>query len=386
MFAELFLWHDPGHVQDISKGLEPVQHFEHVDTKRRLNNIVHVSGLHDKMLPIKPRPATVEELCRVHTKEYVEFVQVTSKDKSKVAHKIGDEVSFSPGGYEIAALAAGGSIAITDAAIDGLITNGYALTRPPGHHATASEGMGFCVFNNIAVAAAHALETRGLERIAIVDYDVHHGNGTQSIFYENDRVLFISLHQDSNYPLHSGPISDTGAGRGLGTTINIPLPPGSGSGAYRATFDRVVVPALEAFRPQLIMVSSGFDASFYDPLAAQLCSSEDYRYFTKVMAEAADRHAGGKLLFFHEGGYSAFYVPFCGLAVMEQLVGHKTFVKDPVLDSAQNWGYQELQPWQEGVIQQVVQGPLELLRQKVQDQSQDKGPVPASPPTAAAAT
>jgi hypothetical protein len=147
------------------------------------------------------------------------------------------------------------------------------------------------------------------------------------------------------------------------------------------------VPALDAYRPQVILVSSGFDASFFDPLGAQMCCSEDYRYFTKVMAEAADRHAGGKLLFFHEGGYSAYYVPFCGLAVMEQLVGHKTFVKDPVLASVQNWGYQPLQPWQDGVIQQVVQGPLELLRQKVQDQHQQgTEPVPSSPAEAAAAT
>lgn len=254
---------------------------------------------------------------------------------------------------------------MVDAALDGTITNGYALLRPPGHHAECDKGMGFCIFNNVAVAAAHALEVRGLQRIAVVDYDVHHGNGTQQIFWEDDRVLLISLHQDSNYPLHSGPVTDVGAGKGAGFTINVPLPPGSGSGAYRGAFDQVVTPALDAFQPQLILVSSGFDAAFLDPLASQMCSSDDYRYFTKVMSAAAQKHCQGKLLAFHEGGYSEFYVPFCGLAVLEEMAGFKTGAKDPVLEDAQQWGYQGMQLWQQAVIDKVKEGPLALLEEKM---------------------
>ncbi|WIA41232.1 hypothetical protein OEZ86_004845 [Tetradesmus obliquus] len=369
LFSELMMWWTPGEMTNVRKGLEPTQHFENVETKRRFNNLIHASGLIDKLQQVEARTATVQELCRVHTQRYVEYVQELSKDSSKGIHKAGPDVAFGPGGYEIAALAAGGSIAIVDAALDGSIRNGYALVRPPGHHACADQGMGFCVFNNIAVAAAHALEARGLSRIAIVDYDVHHGNGTQEMFWEDDRVLFISIHQDSNYPLNSGPLTDTGSGKGSGTTINVPLPPGSGSGAYRAVFDRVVVPALDAFEPQLVLVSSGFDASFFDPLAQQMCTSEDYRYFTQVMSAAADRHCSGRLLYFHEGGYSAAYVPFCGLAVMEQLSGHKTQMQDVFLGDTAVGG-QALQPWQDAVIGQVGAGPLTLLRQKVAEQRQ----------------
>ncbi|KAF8062643.1 histone deacetylase-like amidohydrolase [Scenedesmus sp. PABB004] len=331
LFHELFMWHNPGAMQNAGKGLEPVEHFENADTKRRLNNLVHASGLIDALVQVKPRPASREELTRVHTPDYVDAVAALSRDSSKGMHRVGPEVSMAPGGYEIAALAAGGSLALVDAALRGDIEGGYALVRPPGHHARAAQGMGFCIFNNIALAAMHALSTHGLERVAIVDYDVHHGNGTQEAFWEDPRVLFVSLHQDSNYPIGSGAMSETGAGAGAGTTLNVPLPPGSGSGAYRAALDRIVAPALDAFAPQLILVSAGFDASFYDPLAAQMCTSEDYRYFTRVLAAAAARHCGGRLLHFHEGGYSSFYVPFCGLAVLEELSGAATTVVDPGL-------------------------------------------------------
>lgn len=364
------MWWNPGHIQDALGGLQPTDHYEDVETKRRLNNIIHVSGLIDHLTPVKARPATKAELRLVHTAEHIENIQKLSSDSSKGYQTIGHDASMSHGGFEIAALAAGASIALTDAALDGRITNGYALTRPPGHHAEPDRAMGYCVFNNIAIAAKHALENRDLKRVAVVDYDVHHGNGTQKAFYEDDRVLFISLHQDSNYPIGSGPITDVGAGAGTGYTINVPLPPGSGSGAYRAAFDRVVVPALDALQPELILVSSGFDASFRDPLSAQMCGSHDYRYFTSVMKAAAARHCGGKLLFFHEGGYSAYYVPFCGLAVVEELAGVETGVVDPELEEhCKRWGYQDLQPWQDALIQRAEEGPLALLKQQLQQRA-----------------
>src|SRR5262249_15589413 len=158
----------------------------------------------------------------------------------------------------------------------------------------ADAAMGFCLFGNVAVAAHHALAARGLERIAVVDYDVHHGNGTQAAFYDDPRVLTISLHQDSCFPPGSGPLEETGAGAGEGFNVNVPLPPGSGDGAYEAAFERVVVPALERFRPQLILVASGFDASAMDPLGRMMVSPRGFGRIASLVLDAADRLCDGK--------------------------------------------------------------------------------------------
>ena len=179
--------------------------------------------------------------------------------------------------------------------------------------------MGFCIFNNIAISAEYARAKYNARKICIVDYDVHHGNGTQEHFYERDDVLFISIHQDGNYPLKSGSMKEIGSGRGEGKTINVPLPPGSGHGAYMEAFKSVVTPAVNAFAPDLILVSSGFDASYMDPLARMMLSSESFRLMARSLVALADTHCRGRIAFFHEGGYSEVYVPFCGLAVVEEL-------------------------------------------------------------------
>jgi acetoin utilization deacetylase AcuC-like enzyme len=368
--SELYYWHAPGDFLDTTHGLQPVQHFENAETKRRFDGLVQVSGLLDggALAPVRPRLATRDELLRAHAAEHVDRIASLSRDDSKIAHVCGDELRIAPGGDEIARLAAGGAIEMADAIVDGRLRNGYALVRPPGHHATRAEGMGYCVFNNAAVAALHALDARGLARVAVVDFDVHHGNGTQDIFLRDDRVLFVSLHQDGNYPLHSGPLTDVGEGPGEGRTINVPLPPGSGSGAYRAAFERVVLPALEAFRPEMIFVSAGFDAAFLDPLSAMMLGSDDYRYFGACLADAADRLCGGKLLALHEGGYSAILVPFCGLAFVEAISGARTEIVDPFLGSVSAWGYQGCQPWQSDLIRKVEDLPLALLRSKMAEE------------------
>ena len=187
-----------------------------------------------------------------------------------------------------------------------------------------------------------------------MDWDVHHGNGTEHAFYDDPSVLTISIHQDNNFPPQSGAMTDTGAGAGKGYNLNVPLPAGSGVGAYVATFERVVVPALRAYRPELIFVASGLDASAMDPLASMMMTSDGYRKLTQLMLGVAREVCGGRLVMCHEGGYSPAYVPYCGLAIMEELAGVRTNLADPLLELLASFGGQDLQPHQDRVIQQAT--------------------------------
>jgi len=186
-----------------------------------------------------------------------------------------------------------------------------------------------------------------------VDWDVHHGNGTEHAFYTDPSVLTISVHQDNNFPPNSGAMSDTGDGAGRGYNINVPLPPGSGVGAYVAAFERAVVPAIRAFRPDLILVASGLDASALDPLASMMMTTEGYRMLTQIMLAVADEVCEGRLVACHEGGYSPAYVPYCGLAIIEELAGIRTAVEDPLLGLLGGMGGQEIQPHQAAVVEQA---------------------------------
>jgi acetoin utilization deacetylase AcuC-like enzyme len=323
--------------------VQPDTHAENPETKRRFRNLLEVAGLSPQLHHIAPRKATEEEILRFHAPAYLEKVQGLSAGIG------GDAGAFTPmgcGSYEIALLSAGGVLAALEAVLDGEVDNAYALVRPPGHHALADEGMGFCLFGNAALAGFHAFEKYGLERIAFVDWDVHHGNGTQSAFYEDPRALTISVHQDNCFPPDSGYHHENGAGPGGGYNINIPLPPGSGVGAYEEAYDRVVLPALHKFRPQLIVIPSGFDAGAYDPLGRMQMHSEGYRSLTRKMMQAADALCDGKLLLTHEGGYNTWTVPFFGLAVMEELSGIRTTTDDPFLPMHAALGGQALQPHQ----------------------------------------
>jgi acetoin utilization deacetylase AcuC-like enzyme len=331
VWHERYMWHDTGSAAGpLPAGgwIEPDTHVENPATKRRLKNLLDVSGLGEQLVHLEPRPATLEELCRVHTTAYVERIRELSGAGGGDA---GGLTPFGPGSYEIAVLAAGGAIVAVDAVLDAEVENVYALVRPPGHHALADEGMGFCLFGNVAIAVQHALHARGVERVAVVDWDVHHGNGTEAAFYDNPSVLTISIHQDSCFPPGSGPVDRTGEGLGEGFNINVPLPPGSGDGAYHAAFERVVLPALHSFRPELVIGASGFDANGMDPLGRMLLHSGSYRWMTRQLLDAAAETAGGRLTLCHEGGYSTAVVPFCGLAVLEELSGIATEVSDPFL-------------------------------------------------------
>jgi len=350
VYDELYMWHDTGRSRSTGpdgRWMQAWEHYENPEAKRRFRNLVEVAGLFDDLVSLKPRRATIDEVLRFHTPAYVESIIEQSAGRGGNA---GDGTPFAQGAYEIALLAAGGTITAIDAVLDGRVRNAYALVRPPGHHAEANIGRGFCIFGNVVIGAMHARAARGVARIATVDWDVHHGNGTQKAFYSDPNTLTISVHQDNWYPRDSGAMEERGEGSGHGYNINVPLSPGSGHGAYLATFERVVLPALRAFKPELIMVPSGFDGSIYDPLGRMMAYSETYRLMTRRLMEAAHELCGGRLVLSHEGGYAPTYVPFCGLAVMEELSGVRTEVVDALAERAATAGGQELQPHQDAVI------------------------------------
>jgi acetoin utilization deacetylase AcuC-like enzyme len=220
---------------------------------------------------------------------------------------------------DIAALAAGAGVAAVDAALDGRAQRGFVLARPPGHHATPTRGMGFCLFNTLAVAAAHALG-RGLDRVLIVDWDVHHGNGTQDAFYETDEVLFCSVHQWPIYP-GTGSASERGAGRGAGYTVNVPLAPGADDDAYTEVFDQLILPAANAFQPQIVLISAGFDAHANDPLAGMLVTERGFANLARRVVGIAADHADGRVVAFLEGGYDPPALAASVVATLAELDG-----------------------------------------------------------------
>jgi acetoin utilization deacetylase AcuC-like enzyme len=350
VWHERYMWHDTGSGAAFLEPdgfLQPGEHVENPDSKRRIRNLLEISGLLKQLDPILPREATPGELGRVHESAYIERVRELSADRGGLA---GNEAPFSAGGYQIAALSAGGCIAAVDAVAAGQVENAYAMVRPPGHHAMAGVGLGFCIFNNCAVAATHALEKLGCDRVAILDWDAHHGNGAQQIFQQDPSVLTLSIHQDGAFPPGSGAWDECGEGHGLGTNLNLPVPPGSGVGAYVAVMERVVVPALKRYRPDFILVAAGLDAGPQDPLARLMVHSDGFREMTRVVRECADDICGGRLVMCHEGGYAKAYVPFCGLATIEALSGIDSGVEDPFLPAYSALPYQDLQPQQELIV------------------------------------
>jgi acetoin utilization deacetylase AcuC-like enzyme len=355
LWDEWLMWHDTRHgAAHLPAGgwVEPGEPFsEYPATKRRFRNLLEVSGLLEHLVALRGRMATEEEVLRLHTRAYVDSIRALSDDNGGDA---GEGVPFGPGSFEIAMRAVGGAIETVDAVLDGSVDNAYALIRPPGHHAEAGRGRGFCIFGNTALAAMHARATRGVKRVAIVDWDVHHGNGTEDAFAEEPAVLTISLHGNDHYPPDRGHLADRGRGAGEGSNINIPLPHGSGAGAYIEAFERVVVPALRAHRPELILVASGFDASMLDPQARMLMHSDGYRRLTELLMEVAAEVCDGRLALLHEGGYSAAYVPFCGLATVETLAGRRTEVVDPYLEGIARMPDQAVQPHQAAVIEHAA--------------------------------
>ncbi len=350
VWDERYAWHQQGQMP-LGPDAEPFPGPDTPETKRRIYSLVQTSGLAEHLTMLTPRPASDAELKRFHTADHVERVKQVSRAGGG---SVGESVSIGEGGYEIAALAAGGCLIAVDAVLEGRVDNAYALVRPAGHHAEASQGRGFCIFGNTALAALHAREIHGVARLAIIDWDVHHGNGTEDAFYGNPDVLTISIHQDRNYPIDRGQADAIGGGAGKGTNINVPLPPGSGHGAYVATIDQVVVPALKAFQPELIMIASGVDASARDPLGRMLCSGETYRRMTERLMSAAADLCQGRLVACHEGGYAPTHAPFCTLAILETMAGYMTGIVDPMAERLAATPGHDLLPEQQTAISKAT--------------------------------
>ncbi|MDZ4094591.1 MAG: class II histone deacetylase [Paracoccaceae bacterium] len=314
-----------GLVQPLAGGLP-----ENPETKRRLKNLMDVTGLIADLAPRHAPEATFDDLTRVHPAEYLNRFKAMSDSGGG---ELGLRTPFGRGGYEIAALSAGLARNALFDVLAGRARNAYALSRPPGHHCLPNFPNGFCLLANIAIAVKAALAGGLAARVAVVDWDVHHGNGTEAIFLDCPEVLTISLHQDRNYPLDTGAAENRGAGPGLGANMNIPLPPGTGHTGYLAAMDRLVLPALARFRPDVIVVACGFDAAAIDPLSRMLATADTFRQMTRRMMGAADDLCDGRLCVVHEGGYSEVYVPFCGHAVLEELSGSQITAPDPMAET-----------------------------------------------------
>lgn len=278
----------------------------HAEQPARLRAVLQAldHDRHAALDRIEAPRVTREQLLRVHSSDHVDRILTSAPQHG--TQWLDADTAMSPDSVEAALRAAGAMVAAVDAVLSVTTRRAFCAVRPPGHHATRDQAMGFCLFNNIAVGAAHALAAHGLKRVAIADFDVHHGNGTQAIFESEPRVLFASSHQSPLYP-DSGREDE----RGVGNIVNGTLSPGAGSHEFRELWDGVLLPRLYAFKPQLVLVSAGFDAHRNDPIADIRLGQEDYAWITERLVALADMHAGGRLVSTLEGGYDLVALAAC---------------------------------------------------------------------------
>jgi acetoin utilization deacetylase AcuC-like enzyme len=313
VYDEIFLKHNlPGHPENRTR-LEQTM------------ALLEKSGMLARLPRIPARPATHEELTRVHHPSYVEQVRQISE---RGGGHLDPDTYTNSDSYPAALMAAGGLVEATLAVVDGRVDNAFALVRPPGHHAMPGRGMGFCLFGNVAIAAYAARLERGLERVLIVDFDVHHGNGTQAMVEEDPTIGFISTHQSPYYP-GTGDVRETGRGPGQGSVVNIPLSAGAGDRAFRQVYEQVVVPVARRFAPDLILVSAGFDAHWDDPLAGLGLSLHGYAWIVQTLVSLAGELCGGRIVFTLEGGYHLEVLRYGILNTFHILLGDST-VEDPL--------------------------------------------------------
>lgn len=305
LYDKLFLEHHPsGEHPESSKRLS--LSFEYLQKQPWFASLVQV----------QPRIAEEEWIQEIHAPDYLKRAQEVCE--SGFAYLDTPDVGVSENSFEVAKLAAGGTLALADQMMAGHIQNGFAMIRPPGHHAEKDFAMGFCLLNNIAILARYLQKKYQLEKILILDWDVHHGNGTQHAFYSDPSVFYISTHQFPFYP-GTGAAHETGEGRGKGTTLNCPLPAGSGDNIYEQVFREKILPAIDTYGPDAILISAGFDAHREDPLAQMKLSDNFFLWMTERLKEAAARHSQGRLLSLLEGGYNLQHLPHLMAAHIQAL-------------------------------------------------------------------
>lgn len=292
------------------------KHPERPDRLRASLAALQQSDVWEQLHHIDPIPATVEQIAYAHKPGYSEHIRQSCEAEIPLTYDtiVGHE------SYDIALLSTGGVLCAAEAVATKKVKNAFAMVRPPGHHATPGQSMGFCLFNNIAVTARYLQREHGVGKVAIVDWDVHHGNGTQDIFYEDASVFFFSIHQSPLYP-GTGSRYEQGSGKARGTTLNVPMPPGSGDSEYIAVFEDVLIPALHGFSPEFILISAGFDAHFLDPLAHIDITAAGFAKLTDLVLDVAEEIASGNVVSALEGGYSLKGVSESVVAHVERLVG-----------------------------------------------------------------
>jgi acetoin utilization deacetylase AcuC-like enzyme len=313
IYDPIYLKHDTGaHVENSSRLVETV-------------SLLEKSKLMGKLVAIPPRAALVEEVALAHSRSHISRVQSYS---TKGGGWLDGDTYASHASYEVALYAVGGALQGVDAVMTGKVNHAFALVRPPGHHATSDEAMGFCLFNNIAVAAEYAKRNYQLERVLIADFDVHHGNGTQEIFYSDPKVLYFSTHQYPWYP-GSGSIYEDGSGEGKGFTVNVPLPAYCGDNELLRAYKEILVPVAKRFQPQLMLVSAGYDPHWADQLSLMELTVAGFAGIVSIIKELADELCQGKLLLSLEGGYHLEALSHSIKATLEILSG-KSPSPDPL--------------------------------------------------------
>ncbi len=289
-------------------------HPERPDRLRASLAALQQSDVWEQLHRIEPTPASVEQIAYTHNPAYSEHIRLHCEREIPLTY----DTTVCHESFEIALLSTGGVLRAADAVATGVVQNAFAMVRPPGHHATPGQSMGFCLFNNIAVTARYLQREHGIGKVAIVDWDVHHGNGTQDIFYEDESVFFFSIHQSPLYP-GTGSSRERGSGKAHGTTLNVPVPTGSGDDAYIKVFTDILIPALRDFAPEILLISAGFDAHYLDPLAGTEVTADGFATLTDLMLAFAEEAISGRVVSALEGGYSLEGISESVVAHVERL-------------------------------------------------------------------
>ncbi len=304
----------------------------HPESQERILAIADMlreTKLLDELPNLEPRDATKDEITLVHDPEYYDKIAST-RGKPRVF--LDADTSTCPVSFNAALRAAGGVLQSIDFILDGLIDMSFPLVRPPGHHAERDRAMGFCLFNNVAVGASYLINKKGKERVLVVDWDIHHGNGTQNMFYDSPQVLYFSTHQYPYYPGTGGP-GEVGADKGKGYNVNVPLQPGMGDREYVKIFTDILLPVIDQYRPEFLLVSAGFDTYYEDPLGGMKVTPEGFAMQARILKEQAEKYCDGNIIYLLEGGYNLEGLWLSVKEVIEELLGKKTTTYDIGIES-----------------------------------------------------